>query len=139
MKTNIELALEAGVISCGHSVDQEEIAAVDSLVASVEARLMGRLLEGVGEPVAWAHFTDDGNIRMWAKSSRASIEAAIGKAPDGLYTADQKAADVLREREECAKECDVRAGSIARRAGYSEGLATGYKNAAAAIRNRGTK
>jgi len=139
MKTNIELAREAGIHQYERFDSVDGGNQLDRYTAAVEARLMAKLLEGAGEPVAWAHFTDDGNIRMWVKSSRASIEAAIGKAPDGLYTADQKAADVLREREECAKECDVRAGSIAHRAGYSEGLAVGYKNAAAAIRNRGTK
>lgn len=37
------------------------------------------------EPVAWMHINEDGNIRMWSKSSRESIEAAIGCKPIPLY------------------------------------------------------
>ena len=49
MKSNLELALEAGVISCGHSTDPEGIVAIDSLVALVEARLIAKLLELYGD------------------------------------------------------------------------------------------
>ena len=38
------------------------------------------------KPCAWMHLTDDGNIRMWSKSSPETIEAAIGVKPTPLYT-----------------------------------------------------
>ena len=53
----------------------------------------------VGEPVAFAHFAENGNIRLWAPERPLDID---GKAAQPLYTADQLAAAVAAEREKCA-------------------------------------
>ena len=52
-----------------------------------------------GEPVAFAHFAKNGNIRLWAPERPLDID---GKAAQPLYTADQLAAAVAAEREKCA-------------------------------------
>ena len=51
-----------------------------------------------GEPVAWAHFAKNGNIRLWAPERPRDLD---GKAAQPLYTADQLAAAVAAERERC--------------------------------------
>ena len=53
----------------------------------------------VGEPVAFAHFAENGNIRLWAPERPLDID---GKAAQPLYTADQLAAAVAAERGKCA-------------------------------------
>ena len=53
----------------------------------------------VGEPVAFAHFAKNGNIRLWAPERPRDLD---GKAAQPLYTADQLAAAVAAEREKCA-------------------------------------
>lgn len=52
----------------------------------------------VGEPVAWAHFAENGNIRLWAPERPRDL---AGNAAQPLYTADQLAAAVAAERERC--------------------------------------
>ena len=42
---------------------------------------------GLPERLAWCDFTEDGNIRMWAKSSPESIKQATGRDPIPLYRA----------------------------------------------------
>ena len=53
----------------------------------------------VGEPVAFAHFAENGNIRLWAPERPRDLD---GKAAQPLYTADQLAAAVAAERGKCA-------------------------------------
>lgn len=53
----------------------------------------------VGEPVAWAHFAENGNIRLWAPERPRDLD---GKAAQPLYTAHQLAAAVAAERGKCA-------------------------------------
>jgi len=53
----------------------------------------------VGEPVAWAHFAKNGNIRLWAPERPLDLD---GNAAHPLYTAEQLAAAVDAEREKCA-------------------------------------
>ena len=77
MKTNIELAREAGLNDFGVAWQQS---ALDRYTALVEARLIAKLLEGAGEPV-----------------NRDDTVHGVN-----YYTSDQIAAAVLREREECA-------------------------------------
>ena len=50
----------------------------------------------VGEPVAFAHFAENGNIRLWAPERPRDLD---GNAAQPLYTADQLAAAVAAERE----------------------------------------
>lgn len=57
----------------------------------------------VGEPVAFAHFAENGNIRLWAPERPPDLD---GNAAHPLYTADQLAAAVAAEREKCAQVCD---------------------------------
>ena len=53
----------------------------------------------VGEPVAFAHFAENGNIRLWAPERPRDLD---GNAAHPLYTADQLAAAADAEREKCA-------------------------------------
>lgn len=53
----------------------------------------------VGEPVAFAHFAENGNIRLWAPERPRDLD---GNAAHPLYTAEQLAAAVDAEREKCA-------------------------------------
>ena len=53
----------------------------------------------VGEPVAFAHFAENGNIRLWAPERPRDLD---GNAAHPLYTAEQLAAAVAAEREKCA-------------------------------------
>lgn len=53
----------------------------------------------VGGPVAWAHFAENGNIRLWAPERPRDL---AGNAALPLYTADQLAAAVAAAREKCA-------------------------------------
>lgn len=53
----------------------------------------------VGEPVAWAHFAENGNIRLWAPERPRDLD---GNAAQPLYTDDQLAAAVAAERGKCA-------------------------------------
>ena len=50
----------------------------------------------VGEPVAFAHFAENGNIRLWAPERPRDLD---GNAAHPLYTAAQLAAAVAKERE----------------------------------------
>ena len=140
MKTNIELAREAGIIPAGY----EEIASeggmpnLDRYTAAVEARLMAKLLEGaVEKPVArtMRYIGNDAYAKEHGNCARTYDELPDGTYKDTwekineLYTRDQIAAAVLREREECAKVADPVGWaheSIKREIAY-------------AIRNRGTK
>ena len=56
-------------------------------------------LAAAGEPVAWAHFAKNGNIRLWAPERPLDLD---GNAAQPLYTADQLAAAVAAERGKCA-------------------------------------
>ena len=53
----------------------------------------------VGEPVAWAHFAENGNIRLWAPERPRDLD---GNAAHPLYTAEQLTAAADAEREKCA-------------------------------------
>lgn len=53
----------------------------------------------VGEPVAFAHFAENGNIRLWAPERPRDLD---GNAAHPLYTAEQLAAAVAAERGKCA-------------------------------------
>ena len=57
----------------------------------------------VGEPVAFAHFAENGNIRLWAPERPPDLD---GNAAHPLYTADQLAAAVAKERERAAMVCE---------------------------------
>ena len=57
----------------------------------------------VGEPVAFAHFAENGNIRLWAPERPRDLDGNIAQP---LYTADQLAAAVAAERELAAQVCD---------------------------------
>ncbi len=59
----------------------------------------------VGEPVAFAHFAENGNIRLWAPERPRDLD---GNAAHPLYTADQLAAAVA-----AATETTLRAGQEA--------------------------
>ena len=52
-----------------------------------------------GEPVAWAHFAENGNIRLWAPERPLDLD---GNAAHPLYTAEQLTAAADPEREKCA-------------------------------------
>ena len=56
-----------------------------------------------GEPVAFAHFAENGNIRLWAPERPPDLD---GNAAHPLYTADQLAAAVAKERERAAMVCE---------------------------------
>ena len=58
----------------------------------------------VGEPVAFAHFAENGNIRLWAPERPLDLE---GNALQPLYTADQLAAAVAKERERASVLYDM--------------------------------
>ena len=53
----------------------------------------------VVEPVAFAHFADNGNIRLWAPERPRDLD---GKPAHPLYTAEQLTAAADAEREKCA-------------------------------------
>ena len=53
----------------------------------------------VGEPVAFAHFAENGNIRLWAPERPRDLD---GNAAQPLYTAEQLTAAADAEREKCA-------------------------------------
>ena len=55
-----------------------------------------------GEPVAFAHFAENGNIRLWAPERPPDLD---GNAAHPLYTADQLAAAVAAERERAVNAC----------------------------------
>ena len=63
----------------------------------------------VGEPVAWAHFAENGNIRLWAPERPLDLD---GNAAHPLYTADQLAAAVAAERERAATVVDEKIGAV---------------------------
>ena len=56
-----------------------------------------------GGPVAFAHFAENGNIRLWAPERPRDLD---GNAAHPLYTADQLAAAVAAERERAARVCE---------------------------------
>lgn len=60
----------------------------------------------VGEPVAFAHFAENGKIRLWLWAPERPRDLD-GKAAQPLYTADQLAAAVAAERERCAQLCEA--------------------------------
>ena len=55
----------------------------------------------VGEPVAFAHFSENGKISLWLWAPERPRDLD-GKAAQPLYTADQLAAAVAAERGKCA-------------------------------------
>lgn len=63
----------------------------------------------VGGPVAFAHFAENGNIRLWAPERPRDLD---GNAAHPLYTADQLAAAVAQERERAATVVDEKIGSV---------------------------
>ena len=66
----------------------------------------------VGEPVAFTHFAENGNIRLWAPERPRDLD---GNAVQPLYTADQLAAAVAAER--ISALCDTLLNRPARNAG----------------------
>ena len=95
----------------------------------------------VGEPVAFAHFAENGNIRLWAPERPRDLD---GNAAQPLYTADQLAAAVAAERERAAQVCDRIADDYNRSdcLTYPELMTdagTGANDCAAAIRARTDK
>ena len=142
MKTNIELARECQLLD-GLAVVPSQ---VDRYTALVEARLMAKLLEGAGEPVAWAlwwdetpeYFADDYISKYREVVEEEFLPTVVGNPRVvGLHTPDQIAAAVLRERTECADECDELASFLACHGDKAgAGICTSM---AESIRNRGTK
>lgn len=61
----------------------------------------------VGEPVAFAHFSESGKIRLWLWAPERPRDLD-GKAAQPLYTADQLAAAVAAERERAATALGAR-------------------------------
>ena len=93
-------------------------------------------LAAAGEPVAFAHFAENGNIRLWAPERPRDLDGNIAQA---LYTADQLAAAVAAERERAATVCERIADDYNRREGlkYPElktDAETGANECADAIR-----
>lgn len=130
MKTNIELAREAGFAM----ENSAAIQAAENLVALVESRYRERLLAGAGEPFRYwvdigGTFTTLAGAEEWAED--------IGTPVITLYTADTLAAAVLRERTECADECDELASFMSCH-GDKDGAGI-CTSMAESIRNRGTK
>ena len=91
----------------------------------------------VGEPVAFAHFAENGNIRLWAPERPLDLD---GNAAQPLYTAKaETAAAVAKERERAATVCERIADDYNRREGlkYAElktDAETGANECADAIR-----
>lgn len=127
--TNAELAREAGMtLKTAYELRMSNPRTIlDRYTELVEARLMAKLLEGVGEPVAWMN--PYGGL---LHQCRTGLEKETFTIP--LHTPEQIAAAVreavLRERIECAKICE-----------RFQARDVGMQSAecAAAIRNRGTK
>lgn len=94
MKTNIELAREAGVHQYERFDSVDGGNQLDCYTALVEARLMAKLLEGTGELVEYVRIHD-------------GHEYLFTKACDDYYTPDQIAAAVLRERELFSSELEL--------------------------------
>jgi hypothetical protein len=131
-KTNIELARECQLLD-GLAVVPSQ---VDRYTAIVEARLMAKLLEGAGEPVAYQ--SRGGSIVEWhnlSKTKERIVDFHNGFVPPevrALYTADQTSAAVLR-----ADECDELASFLACHGDKAgAGICTSM---AESIRNRKTK
>lgn len=131
MKTNIELAREAGMAFEEHYSTHPTIAKtissaqLDRYTELVEARLLAKLLEGTGEPIKCI---------------------GVDEKDVDVYTTDQIAATVLRERREHkpnCKECGEWREMLAQTAytarAINEGKAIVRRLAEDAIRNRGTK
>ena len=90
----------------------------------------------VGEPVAFAHFAENGNIRLWAPERPRDLD---GNAAQPLYTSGQLSAAVAEERERAATVCERIADDYNRREGlkYAElktDAQTGADECAYAIR-----
>ena len=90
----------------------------------------------VGEPVAFAHFAENGNIRLWAPERPRALD---GNAAQPLYTSGQLSAAVAEERERAATVCERIADDYNRREGlkYAElktDAQTGADECAYAIR-----
>ena len=79
----------------------------------------------VGEPVAWAHFAENGNIRLWAPERPRDLDGNIAQP---LYTADQLAAAVAKERERASVLYDM----LLNRPALNAGLESEYAAEAAA-------
>ena len=125
MKTNIELALEAGICQYERFDSVDGGNQLDRYTALVEARMMERLLEGAGEPYATLHH-DDG---YFTTKQREHDLRYGGPIRTDVYTSNQIAAAVLRERERVAKLFET---ELSGREFFSEGIAE-------IVRNRGTK
>ena len=107
----------------------KKLAAISNAAAKAETA-------DVGEPVAFAHFAENGNIRLWAPERPRDLDGNIAQA---LYTADQLAAAVAAERERAATVCERIADDYNRREGlkYPElktDAETGANECADAIR-----
>ena len=89
-----------------------------------------------GGPVAFAHFAENGNIRLWAPERPRDLD---GNAAQPLYTSGQLSAAVAEERERAATVCERIADDYNRREGlkYAElktDAETGANECADAIR-----
>jgi len=86
MKTIIELAREAGVIACGHSVDPEEIAAAERFAQLVRDACREELLAALIRISNWnehtaefaADYGSNGVRDFYRGIARSAIEAAHG-------------------------------------------------------------
>ena len=104
------------------------IAAITRLIQLVRDDYRAELLAGSGEPVCTFSWSE---ARGMYTVDTPGIDKAV------CYTADQLAAAVLREREECAKECER---MVLFPGGRQEAPAHGSVwDAAKAIRARGGK
>lgn len=93
---------------------------------AIEAKVKADLLAGAGEPVYWQYTSRLGN--SYITEDRAAPSTDWTEV--AVYPADQVAAAVLAEREECAKVCDEVGGRVSDSHAW---------DAAAAIRARGNK
>jgi len=75
---------------------------------AVEAKVKADLLAGAGEPVGGAYLCDACDTPFDGGHYCPSRECGHNTSTkQDVYTADQLAAAVLREREECAKVCET--------------------------------
>jgi hypothetical protein len=146
--TNADLARKAGGTAyTNRHVEGSAFAfgpeALDRYTALVEARLVAKLLEGAGEkPVArtMRYIGNDSYAKEHGNCARTYDELPDGTYKDTwekineLYTRDQIAAAVLRERQECAELCEDTQQEYEPYTGAPHNLAY---TCAEAIRNRG--
>jgi hypothetical protein len=149
MKTNIELAREAGEQLTIFAAKFPEM--FDRYTAAVEARMMAKLLEGAGEPVAWLYTLRYGQEIVNTRVSDYQLNYPFGvcgadylpKNHEGvsyvkqtpLHTPDKIAAAVLHREQENLKSYLKLAEVNKQQAAIIRDL----REEITAWRNRGTK